>query len=156
MKVMTPKSLAMEHEELLKALESGFQAGGKVAEAARKLMEMIRPHFAREEELVLPPLSLLPALAAGNATAEMKAVLELTNRLNAELPLRVADHQAIGAALKTLRDAAKEENRPEMLLFAKRLMLHAQNEEEVLYPASILVGEWLRLSPGNSGLRLSH
>ena len=74
MDVKTPKSLAMEHEELLKELEAGFVGGGKVAEAARRLMEMIRPHFATEEELVLPPLSLLSAIAAGNITEEMKEV----------------------------------------------------------------------------------
>ena len=146
MDVKTPKSLIMEHEELLKELESGLQDGGKVAEAARRLMEMIRPHFAREEQLVLPPLSLLPALAAGNTTEEMNAVLHLTGQLKTELPLRVTDHQDIGAALKILRDAAKEENRPEMLRFAKRLMIHAQNEEEVLYPASMMVGEWVKLT----------
>jgi hypothetical protein len=148
MEVKTPKSLAMEHEDLLKELESGFQGGGKVADAARKLMEMIRPHFATEEQLVLPPLSLLPALAAGNITEEMKEVLYLTDQLKKELPLRVTDHQDIGAALKILRDAAKEENRPEMLRFAKRLMIHAQNEEEVLYPASMMVGEWVKLTQG--------
>ena len=49
MDVKTPKSLAMEHEELLKELEAGFVGGGKVAEAARRLMEMIRPHFARQK-----------------------------------------------------------------------------------------------------------
>ena len=31
MDVKTPKSLAMEHEELLKELEAGLQGGGKVA-----------------------------------------------------------------------------------------------------------------------------
>jgi hypothetical protein len=29
--------------------------------------------------------------------------------------------------------------------FAEKLMLHAKTEEEVLYPAAILVGEYLKL-----------
>ena len=33
----------------------------------------------------------------------------------------------------------------QILPFAEKLRLHAQNEEEVLYPASILIGEYLRL-----------
>jgi len=34
---------------------------------------------------------------------------------------------------------------PEHARFAEKLMLHAQTEEEVLYPAAILVGEYLKV-----------
>lgn len=146
MEIITPSSLLMEHEELLKELSAGFELGGKVAETSKILMKMIQPHFAREEELVLPPLSLLTAIADGNETIDMKEVLALTEQLEMELPNRIADHQAIGEALKILREAAKEENRPEMLHFSKRLMIHAQNEEGILFPASKLVGKWIRWS----------
>ena len=40
--------------------------------------------------------------------------------------------------------AAQAENRPEFARFAEKLILHARTEEEVLYPAAILVGEWLQ------------
>jgi hypothetical protein len=40
--------------------------------------------------------------------------------------------------------AFEEEGKPEYAHFAKKLMLHGQTEE-VLYPAAILVGEYLRL-----------
>jgi hypothetical protein len=33
----------------------------------------------------------------------------------------------------------------EIVHFAEKLKLHAKNEEEVLYPAAILVGEYLKL-----------
>jgi len=49
------------------------------------------------------------------------------------------------AALEKLVAAARQEGKPEYALFADKLMLHAQNEEEVLYPAAILVGEYLKL-----------
>jgi hypothetical protein len=34
---------------------------------------------------------------------------------------------------------------PEHARFAEKLMFHAQTEEEVLYPAAILVGEYLKV-----------
>ena len=43
-----------------------------------------------------------------------------------------------------LDDAAKAENKPHIVHFAEKLMLHAQSEEQVLYPAAILVGEVVR------------
>ena len=43
-----------------------------------------------------------------------------------------------------LDDAAKAENKPHIVHFAEKLMLHAQTEEQVLYPAAILVGEVVR------------
>ena len=40
--------------------------------------------------------------------------------------------------------AAKREGRPEFARFAEKLMLHAQTEEEVLHPATLVLGEVLR------------
>ena len=46
--------------------------------------------------------------------------------------------------LRVAIDAAKAENKPGIAHFAEKLMLHAQMEEQVLYPAAILVGEIVR------------
>jgi hypothetical protein len=56
----------------------------------------------------------------------------------------LAEHKEIVAALAKLVDAAKAENKPDVVHFADKLMLHAQTEEQVLYPAAILVGEVIR------------
>ena len=93
----------------------------------------------------MPPLGLLSMLAQGQVTPEMRDVLAMTDKLKAELPRMVEEHQAIVAALEKLVAAARQEGKPEYALFADKLMLHAQNEEEVLYPAAILVGEYLKL-----------
>lgn len=47
--------------------------------------------------------------------------------------------------MDNLVKVAKKENRMEFVLFAEKLNLHAKNEEEVLYPAAIIVGEYLKL-----------
>ena len=55
------------------------------------------------------------------------------------------EHQAVVAALAQLAAAAEKEKLPEHARFAEKLALHAKTEEDVLYPAAILVGEYLKL-----------
>jgi hypothetical protein len=102
---------------------------------------LLHPHFVREEEFALPPLTLLEKLAREGATREMAEVLPMTRRLKAELPQMLAEHKQIVGALDKLRDAARTAGRPEVERFAGALVLHAQTEEQVLYPAAILAGE---------------
>lgn len=143
-----PEPLKKEHEELHSELVGGLKAAGSVGAAARHVAELLHPHFVKEEEYALPPLALLTALAVGPATSDMKAVLPMTDRLKADLPEMLAEHQAIITALESLAEAANREGRPEYARFAAKLILHARTEEEVLYPAAILVGELVRLRLG--------
>ena len=55
------------------------------------------------------------------------------------------EHKEIVGALEVLAEAARKEEKDEFVHFAEKLILHAQTEEEVLYPASILVSEYLKL-----------
>ena len=64
--------------------------------------------------------------------------------LKPELRTMLAEHKEIVGALAKLVDAAKAESKPDIVHFAEKLMLHAQTEEQVLYPAAILVGEIVR------------
>ena len=146
MEFIIPRSLKLEHEELHAELVKVIQAGGGIGDSAKAVANILHPHFIKEEEYAMPPLGLLSSLAEGKVTADMKDVLKMTNRLKAELPEMLKEHKAIVTALKNLIDAAKKEKKMEFALFADKLMLHAQNEEEVLYPASILVGEYLKLN----------
>jgi len=77
--------------------------------------DILHAHFLKEEEYALPPLGMLPVLAEGTVLPEMQEAIELTDRLK------------------------------KAVIFAEKLMLHAQTEEDVLYPASILIGEYLKL-----------
>jgi hypothetical protein len=118
-----PKPLTEEHEELHAELVKLTRARGKVGEAARAVATLLHPHFVREEEYALPPLGLLAALAAGPPTPEMRAVVAMTDRLRAELPQMLTEHKAV---------------------------LDARSEEQVLYPAAILVGEYIKGRTGGS------
>lgn len=145
MNFKTPISLKKEHEELHGMLSNATQLSGKTGEAAKKVAELMHPHFVKEEEYALPPLGLLPLLSSGKLTDEMKQVLTMTDKLKAELPEMLAEHKQIVAALEVLVQHATAEHQPEVVEFAEKLMLHAQTEEEVSYPAAILIGEFIKL-----------
>ena len=141
-------ALEVEHDELHVQLERVMQSGGAVGAAATRVAEALHAHFGGEERYAMPPLALLPALAAGQLTPEMGGMVALTETLKTELPQMLAEHRAIVAALDELAAAARQEYHGEALAFSDKLRLHAQHEEEILYPAAILVGEYLKLKLG--------
>jgi hemerythrin HHE cation binding domain-containing protein len=141
-----PLSLAREHEELHADLTRAARVPGRIGEAARALARIMHPHFLREDEYATPPLGLLARLARGPVTPDMADVLPLVARLKEELPLMIEEHRAIMGAVRELAVAAETENDEQYIRFAAELMVHAQLEEEVLYPAAILVGEYVKLA----------
>jgi iron-sulfur cluster repair protein YtfE (RIC family) len=141
-----PLPLRQEHEELHARLRQVTQADGEVGELARALARLMHPHFVKEDDIALPPLGLLGALAHGDATQQMVDVLALTDRLEAELPAMLAEHGQIVAALERLLEAARRAGRDDVVAFAQQLMQHARIEEDVMYPAAILVGRFVRQS----------
>jgi hypothetical protein len=145
MELKIPHSLKMEHEELHAELTRATKAGGKTGEAATAVAKLLHPHFVKEEEYALPPLGLLTLLATGNVTQEMASALPMTDKTKAEFSQMLEEHKAIVAALKHLAAAAKAEGHLEYVHFTEKLLLHAQTEETVLYPTTILIGEYLKL-----------
>ena len=149
MKFKIPKPLKLEHEELHVELARATKVKGKIGEAAKAVAEKLHPHFVKEEEYALPPLGLLRLLAEGKKSSEMGNALAMTNRLKADLDQMIQEHKAIVAKLKKLIAVAKKEKKLEYVHFAEKLILHAQTEEEVMYPASLLIGEYLKLIFGS-------
>jgi hemerythrin-like domain-containing protein len=150
MEFKIPESLELEHEELHGQLVKATKEGGKVAEAAKAVADVLHPHFEKEEEYALPPLGLLSSLFSeqeeDKITQEMKnnAIL-MTDKLKADLSHMIEEHNEIVAALNNLIDVSKNENKIEFVQFAEKLKLHAKTEEQVLYPTAILIGNYLKL-----------
>lgn len=145
MKFTIPTPLQQEHEALHDELRRATQAGGEVGEAAKILAGLMHPHFVKEDQIALPPLGLLDALSRGEFSTEMIDVLAMTDRLEAELPAMLAEHEAIVAALQRLETAAERAGRSDIVAFAQQLVQHARTEETVMYPAAVLVGRHVRL-----------
>lgn len=144
MKFDIPKPMKIEHDELHADLVKATKAGGQTGEAAKAVAKVLHNHFVKEEAYALPPLGLLAALSGGKVEPAMADVLELTDKLEAELPTMLSEHQDILAALKKLVEAASAEGKPEIVRFAEKLMLHAEAEEQVAYPAALLVGRYVK------------
>lgn len=145
-----PTILTMEHESMQNDLDRAARAGGQTEKAAWQVTRVLFPHVYREEEFAIPPLALIPRLARGEFTPDMESILAKTEVLKAEMPRMLAEHKAIVAALRRLLQASTEEGHPGFADFAQKLILHAQMEEEVLYPASLLVGEFVKMKLGKS------
>jgi hemerythrin superfamily protein len=140
-----PSALKREHEELHKELAKATKEGGSTGEAARSVARILHPHFVKEEEYALPPLGLLTHLTKGETTPDMKSVLKMTDKLKRALPQMLEEHKAIVGALEKLADAAREQGKTEYITFSEKLTLHAQTEEQILYPAALLIGEYVKM-----------
>jgi hypothetical protein len=142
--IRIPESIRAEHEEIHAALLRATKAAGEVGAAARALAAVLHPHFVREEQIALRPLGLLAPLARGKATPEMRSVLPMTDSLRAELPRMLEEHKEIANATRHVLEVARAAGDSAVVRLASQLMLHAQSEEEVFYPAAILVGDVVR------------
>jgi hypothetical protein len=141
-----PQSIQIEHEAIHSTLVEATKVAGSVGAAAAELADVLHPHFVREEEIALPPLGLLAPLASGTAIPEaaLSDALTMTDALRSELPRMLEEHGRIRAAVEKLGAAARAAKLPKYEQLAEDLALHAQTEEQVLYPAAILVGDIIR------------
>lgn len=146
-----PASIVSEHQALHAQLAKAVRAGKQTGAAAKQVEKLLTPHFSKEEQFAMPPLGLLSGLAAGTRPDDPVRVIEMTERLKAEMPTMLSEHQAIAAAAQRLRKAALNERKHEAAQFADALIAHAMQEEQILYPSAILVGEYLKLKPGTGG-----
>jgi len=144
MKFEIPKPMKIEHDELHADLVKATKAGGQTGDAAKAVAKVLHNHFVKEEEYGLPPLGLLTALSEGKFEPGMTEVLKMTDKLEAELPTMLSEHKDIVVALEKLIAAARAENKLNVVHFAEKLMLHAQTEEQVSYPTSLLIGRYVK------------
>jgi hypothetical protein len=75
----------------------------------------------------------------------MLDVIPMTDSLRAELPRMLQEHVTIRAVTSRLADVAREERNATVARLAEALALHAQSEEEIFYPAAVLVGDLVRV-----------
>lgn len=142
--IRIPESMRLEHEEIHDELVRVSRLSGRVGTAARELAAILHTHFVREEQIALPPLGLLAPLSRGEVTPAMYAVLAMTDSLRAELPRMLAEHNAIRTATIRPGEVAQAEGNDSAARLAEQLKLHAESEEELFYPAAVLVGDLVR------------
>jgi hypothetical protein len=143
-----PSSIRADHHEVREALQRATKLGGRTGVAARALDAVLQPHFVREEQIALPPLSMLAPLVRSEHARVPGWLLPMTDSLRRELPQMLREHVAIRAATQRLAREARAEGQSAVARLTDELALHALSEEEVLYPAAILVGDLVRARSG--------
>ena len=143
-----PSSIKKEHENLLAQIHGITLFQDSAGLVAIKLNDLIRHHFKEEEESALPPLGLLSLLASGRIPEQSNQIILLTDKFTSQLTHLSVEHQLIKAYMDELRQADSNGSHPEIIEFEKELHKHANTEEEVFFPAAILIGEYLKLKAG--------
>ncbi len=140
-----PKSIKAEHDRLHARLVEVVHSGGETQIAARRVARVLHPHFLAEEGFAMPPLGILKSLLKRSSGIQFESAFPLAQRMERNLPRMLSEHKEIIEELKSLRAAAEREGKTGVKDFADELVLHTRTEEEVLYPAAILVGRYLGL-----------
>jgi len=145
MSLQIPDSLKGDHDSLRARLKRVMRESGQVGEIARRVMQVMDGHMMREEKFALKPLGLLKLLGRGETPRDLADALEMVRGLKREMPQMVDEHRQIAELLRLLASAAAAEGKHEYVALAEELILHAHHEEDVLYPAAMLVGAYADL-----------
>ena len=140
----TPKTIKHGHEILCTELKLITNMPGEIGEKAKLLEEVMYPHFEKEEKYALPPLGLLLALSEGSWEIDSDEAIKMSDTLKDKLSELKGEHDKILVALENLKMSSESENNFTVKQFIKDLLLHVEMEDQVLYPATILIGNYLK------------
>jgi hypothetical protein len=140
---LIPQSLRIAHKETLEQLVLLARKKGPVGIEANKALVVFKRHIAREEEFILPPLTLLPLLAEGKVTPEMAWALPMTDRVRAEREAIFEEHTKVTDALNALIVAATRANDKDAKEFAESAAADSLNDMEILEPTLLIIGDIL-------------
>jgi hemerythrin-like domain-containing protein len=139
-----PKAMEEEHEELHAELAKATKTRRKVGEAAKKVAEVLHPHFEKENEIALPVIGVARELAEGKTSPDFPKALELCDKFKAEYEKMLQEHVGIVKTLDLLQKVAKTYKEKGVLEFVRKLKNHAKTEEDLTYPAVLMVGRLLK------------
>jgi hypothetical protein len=139
-----PQTLRLDHEETIRHLSAMAKRKTPVGAIAAKALIVIKDHHAKEEEYILPPLTLLQSLSEGKVSPDMKWAIAMADRVKADREQIYATHvkitelmnELLAAAIKTHDNDAKE--------FAEGAVADALSDMELQEPTTILIGEFLK------------
>lgn len=140
-----PSSLHVQQAELLSQITAVAEQSGDVGAAARPLQTLLKTHAAYLDEVLLPPLTLLPSLAADDEWPDVGWAVPLLERAKAEHAEHARAHQEITDQTVVLFSAALQAGDEKTAALAQTLAAWMQAETEVTEPATLLIDKYLRL-----------
>ncbi len=139
-----PPSEAMEHDGDLAYLGKIAERTTPTGAAARNLIALLKEHMASEDAFILPPLTLLPNVAAGKVSPDMRWAIAMSDRLRAEQDNIRQMHQQLTLAFLALKQAAQEEHDATVEGFASDLAADDLADVDITEPTVLLIGDVLR------------
>jgi hypothetical protein len=139
-----PQSLRVEHQNTLEQLAALSRRNGAVGVEARKALALFKRHIQREQEYILPPLTLLPILADGKVSPDMKWAVAMADRVKADREQIFQEHTQITDAMNELAAAARKAHDAAALEFAQAAVADSLNDVELIEPMTMVIGDYLR------------
>jgi hypothetical protein len=139
-----PQSFRVAHDQTLAELTAIGKRRTRTGAIARKAIEIVKEHFRREEEYILPPLTLAPAIALGHVTPDMKWAVAMADRIKADRELIFYEHTVITEWMIELTAAAERAHEADVIAFAQGAVADALNDTEVNEPMAIVIGDYVR------------
>lgn len=155
MKPKVPASVGDEYESLYQSLKDAVNVPGNIGLAAKDAFRLVQSHYNKDHEYALPPLRYLQNIAGENLTAEIEKISNMTARLKRELPHMMRETEDITRALERLADVALREDKREYHGLARDFIRFMQREDQVLYPAAILIGDLITARAELEGRKLA-
>lgn len=132
----TPYALSAGHADNQGQLERITGRHDEIGAAARAAVELLKPHNAMQERLVLPLLGWAESATTGTV---LPAALPDRNSLEAGLSQLYDGDADLVTALVDLYAAAEDAGDSETARLAERMIWHETNDARLLYPAALLV-----------------
>ena len=142
--LQVPQSIRVQHEQIISRLASLAKRKGPVGAAAQKALVVLKGHYAKEEEFVLPPLGLLPRIAKGDISKDMEPAIAMADRTKAALAEFQNDHIQITSLMNELTEVGRKSRNEELMRLATRIAGQSLNDIEVAQPTTIFIGAYLR------------
>lgn len=139
-----PQSQVYEHTQTMEQLAVLAHRKGAVGVAARNAQALFKRHIAREEEYILPPLTLLPDLADGKVTPDMAWAVAMADRVKADREKIFQEHTEVTGAMNALYAAGQRAHDKEAIALAQSAAVDSLNDSEIMEPMALLIGDYLR------------
>ena len=139
-----PWSIQLDHQEMIQRLTALSREQPPVGPAAQQALELLQAHVKREEEFILPPLALLPQLADGKITPDMRWAVAMADRVKAEREEIFHEHTMITDAMNNLAAAADHAQNAEALDFARAAVADSLSDMELMEPMTVVIGDYIR------------
>ena len=136
--LVIPTSLREEHKEIMGSLREFAVLPGATGRVIMELLDVLEPHFEKEEKLAMPVLGSISELVSGDHVIDLREIAESQGALLSEYDKMFEEHSELKKFIVRAQKIARHEKYEEVVNLLDVLTHHSKVEEEVLYPAALL------------------